>query len=249
MSTCRPSSTSPTASSRRKPRFRGSSCSICPTAVEGLAIGVDRDGVGVGTVLIVDDFGLATYVNRLFDAPVTIEHGLPLGDGAPVAASETRAVWQSFGGVPVVAATAPDDGVGQWVWGHDGIVWIAFGSLSDGGPGHRARRSAAARHAVRSLRPHATGGPLYQRWLQAVPGYLFVDLPVSATLEQIPSTLAGDCAQRLCLGHVEPADDPDPLVMAPDEAYALVAATISGVCADRGFFANLDARAGLDGVA
>ena len=69
---------------------------------------------------------------------------------------------------------------------------------------------------------------------------------MAATLEQMPSTLAGDCAQRLYLGHVEPADDPDPLVMAPDD-LALVAATISGVCADRGFFANLDAA--LDSMA
>jgi hypothetical protein len=133
--------------------------------------------------------------------------------------------------MPVIAASLPDDDRGQWVWGHDGRVWIAVGSLAMEGLVSGVIAQQQAEQQSDPLDYRLLAGPLYGNWLQAVPGYLFVDLAVPSALEQIPNTLAGDCAQRFYLGHVTPVDDPDPLTMTPDD-LAVAAATIGGVCAD-----------------
>ena len=210
-----------------------------PEDTDGFGLGVTAAGAPVGSLFVVDSSDFQTYVDRLFDDPTAIERG-PATPGAPAAtASEARIVWRSFGGTPVASATLGDSGVGRWVWGHDGLTWVATGSLTMeeliGGV-------IAQQQAATPSDPHdysQLAGPLLDRWLQGVPGYLFVDQPVAATLEQIPNTLAGDCAERLYLGHVAPLDDPDPLPMVPDD-LAVVAATIAGVCADVGFFDDLD---------
>jgi hypothetical protein len=212
-----------------------------PGDVDGVAFEVSTAGASIGSIVVVDDFGLPTYLDQLFDAPVLIE--LDSGSGGDetlVPANDAaRAVWQPFSGMPVIAATLPDDDRGQWVWGHDGRIWIAVGSLAMEGLVSGVIAQQQAEQQSDPLDYRLLAGPLYGNWLQAVPGYLFVDLAVPSALEQIPNTLAGDCAQRFYLGNVTPVDDPNPLTMTPDD-LAVAAATIGGVCADLGFFDDLD---------
>ena len=56
----------------------------------------------------------------------------------------------------------------------------------------------------------------------------------------MPETIAGDCAEQMYLGNVLALDDPDVPVVAADD-LAITVATISGGCAEAGFFDDLEA--------
>ena len=90
---------------------------------------MSTQAASVGHLVVVEDFGLATDLNRLFDEPVVIEPGTTPFEQVTGATNQARTVWRAFGGMSVVTATLPDDDLGQWLWTHDGLVWIAVGSL------------------------------------------------------------------------------------------------------------------------
>ena len=71
-----------------------------------------------------------------------------------------------------------------------------------------------------------------------IAGYLFVDLPRTATLDGMGFTVVGDCAQHLYTGYVVTADDPDWQLMQPED-LGLDIARVSPVCRDDGFFDQL----------
>jgi hypothetical protein len=209
-----------------------------PHDVTGAAHDVQQAGVGIGSVLVVDGLDLPTYVARLFDAPVSIHRDAEqTDDGTLMLANLVRSGWQSFAGIPVVAATNPDGQVGQWVWGHDGHTWVALGTQAMNA---YVGALISAQQAALPSNAYDYGllaGPLYD--LATVPGYLYIDLPVADALQEMPNSFWGECAHRLWLGYVVAEDDPDPSMMAPED-LALFAATIGGACADGGFFADLD---------
>ena len=210
-----------------------------PTTVQGYAFGVHQAATGIGSIVVLDGLDVAAYVNRLFDEPVQIQRDTEQnGTQVLVLTNDVRATWQSVNGIPVVAAIHADGDLGQWMWTHGGHTWIAVGTLAMNG---FVNGLVAAQQASLPASPYdyeLLAGALYQR-LVPVPGYLYIDLSVAEALNQIPNSFAGDYAKQFYLGYVVLENDPDPLVMAPGD-LGLMAATIGGVCADRGFFADLD---------
>jgi hypothetical protein len=202
-----------------------------PGFLSGYAFGVRQSGVSIGTIVVLDQFGLTGYIKQLFDETVRLA-------GANGAEGSVRAGWRALGGAPVLALTLPSGMVGQWVWGHDGRTWVAVGDLAMEG---YVAGLIGRQQEVAPMDPHdyeLLAGGLYRRLFE-IPGFLYVDLPVAEAVAALPNTLFGDCAQRLYLGHVVPVHDPDPLIMDPDD-LALMAASIAGACEDGGFFNDLD---------
>ena len=102
-----------------------------PDDVGGLAFAVEQADADIGSLVVVEDFGLATYLDQLFSAPLLLGSNPAASPDDTIApAPEARAVWRPFSGMPVVTAAAPGDDVGQWVWGHSGLVWIAVGQIA-----------------------------------------------------------------------------------------------------------------------
>ena len=156
-------------------------------------------------------------------------------------------MWRNVGGVPVVVATVPDVDDGRWVWEHDGRTFIAVGSLAMEG---YVAGLVAAQQAGLPRHPYDYGvllGDLDARRI-FVPGYEYANFPVDQALTAMESSAVGDCAERLHVGYVVPAGDPDPNAMEPEDV-GLVLATVSDVCRDGGFFEQLPARMVGEGLA
>ena len=116
-----------------------------PSGGEGLTFGVREGGVPVGSLIVVDEIRHGRYVERLFKEPVGIvTDSTDSTAGTLYVTNTTRAQWQMLAATPVVAATLPDDDLGQWVWQHDDLTLDRHRHTGDGAMGERSHRRPAA---------------------------------------------------------------------------------------------------------
>ena len=146
---------------------------------------------------------------------------------------------------PVVAATLPDDDLGQWVWQHDDLTWIATGTLA------MERWASEVIAAQQPPGPDRTWdyslvGDILYDGLPNVPPYTYIDSPVADVVAEM-QTLIGGCAQRMYAGSVVAADDPAPLTAEPTD-LVLRAATIADVCRDEGWLSQFEASLADEGL-
>ena len=217
-----------------------------PDGGEGLAIGVREGGLPVGSLIVVDEIRHSRYVDRLFSEPVGIvRDSTETSEGTWYVTNTTHARWQSLANTPVVAATLPDDDLGQWVWEHDGLTWIATGTMA---LERWASAVIAAQQPASDDRTwdYSLVGDILYDGLPTVRPYTYIDAPVADAITQIGEGTGG-CAQRLYLGSVVAADDPAPLTAEPAD-LVLRAATISDTCEADGWFTNFDAALTSEGL-
>ena len=153
--------------------------------------------------------------------------------------NDVRAGWRGVSGHPVVAAEQTDAGLGQWVWEHDGLTWIATGTVAmqPGFPG-----LVAAEQQVKPDEPwdySTLGGALYRN-LAIVPGFTYMDDPVANVLDHIMSTFVGDCARHLYAGRSRRSTTPTPSRTGPQTSGSSRRTSVA-MCLDGGFMDQLAA--------
>jgi hypothetical protein len=217
-----------------------------PDGGEGLAFGVREDSLPVGSLIVVDGIRHGRYVHRLFDEPVGIvRDSIETDEGTLSVSNTTHAHWQMLAAVPVVAATIPEDDLGQWVWDHGDLTWIATGTMA---MERWATAVIAAQQPASDDRTwdYSLVGDVLYDGLPVVQPYTYIDAPVADAIAQIDAATGG-CAQRLYMGSVVAADDPAPLTAEPTD-LVLRAATISDPCRASGWFDDFDAALTTEGL-
>jgi hypothetical protein len=196
----------------------------------------------IGTLVVVDRMEFGNYVDRLFEDEVELVADVAVADDELVAVvNPARAIWSDVGGRPVIVASVPEVDDGRWVWEHDGRTFIASGSSA---MGPYVAALIQAQQAELPSNAHDYGelaGDVGRRRV-FVPGYEYADFPVVDALATMKMTAIGDCAERLHVGYVVRAGDPDVSVMGPED-LGIAVATLGGVCQDGGFVEQL--RTGL----
>ena len=223
--------TSPAANSVLWPQFD------LPDDVTVHAVNVEGDDDAVGSLVVVDGLDFDQHVNTLFDNEVelAIDAEAVAGDNMVMLTKPVQATWRNLGAA-VIEAVRPDHDYGQWVWTHDGLTWLATGTLAMEA---YARSLIAEQQRALPSEPWdygALAGDIWDR-LVVVPGYTYVDAPVLHALDGLPVTPFATCAKRFYVGFPREVDLVD---MAPEDGdLQLTVADVGGLCRDGGFLDDL----------
>jgi hypothetical protein len=212
-----------------------------PDGATGVAFAVREAGAPIGTVVVVDDLSHNRYLDQLFDRPAEVERDRTnTSTETLIVTNTTRYRWQMLAGVPAVVATFPEADHGRWVWQHDGLTWLAVGTLAmeRWATGVASIQQPAARDTTYDY--GLVGGTLYHA-LPLVQPYVYLDAPVADVVASQTQTFADGCGRRLYSGTVVGMDEVATWTPGPGDLI-LYAATIAGSCRDDGWFEEFDAN-------
>ena len=142
----------------------------------------------------------------------------------------------------VVVARLPEADRGQWVWTHDGLIWIVRGQLVS----EQFVTALLAAQGAGSDPSDFQGlsGDLPDR-LPTIPGVTYYQLDRPTALASMQNFISGPCAEAFAAFYIPAADDPDPEV-ADEHSFSILLSDIGRACADEGVLtdrlAELDAN-------